>query len=67
MSCHLKCDHKTYSFNLSSTICRQLGQSAIEIAAKKGHVDIVKVLIDRGADTKVTNNVSSISIQTDLK
>jgi ankyrin repeat protein len=48
-------------------MCRQLGQSAIEIAAKKGHVDIVKVLIDRGADTKATNNVSSIYIQTDLK
>ena len=48
-------------------MCRQLGQSAIEIAAKKGHVDVVKVLIGRGADTKATNNVSSIYIQTDLK
>jgi hypothetical protein len=28
------------------------------MAAKKGHVAVAKVLIDRGAETATTNNVS---------
>ena len=49
-------------FVLSSLYCmimnNQYDQSALYIAAEGGHKDIVKLLLDKGANTEVTNNVS---------
>ena len=37
----------------------QNGSTALMIASMKGEVEVIKVLIDKGADVNATNNVSA--------
>ena len=41
----------------------QSNQTALFWASMRGHCDIVKELLQRGADANIRNNVSSISIR----
>ena len=44
----------------SSSLCcsSQDGWTALMIAAREGHVNVVRVLLDAGADANAKNNVS---------
>ena len=39
-------------------ICPQLGRTALVVAALKGHTEIVKLLLEKGADVNIANTVS---------
>ena len=39
-------------------ICPQLGRTALVAAALKGHTEIVKLLLEKGADVNIANTVS---------
>ena len=41
-----------------SCISLQDGDTALIMAANKGHTDIVKILVEHGADIHIMNNVS---------
>ena len=36
----------------------QIGMTSLSVAVCGGHMDTVKLLLDKGANTEVTNNVS---------
>ena len=55
------------SLNLMSTLnlsflIWQIGQNAVHIASRNGSIEMVKVLLDRGADVDAPDDVSCVII-----
>jgi ankyrin repeat protein len=48
------------------SISEQEGQGALFIASALGHIDIMRLLLDRGANMNTVNNVSQITIRANL-
>jgi Ankyrin repeat len=55
--------HISYSIYHYLPIHWQDGDRALYCASSAGHVEVVKLLLDRGADIDATNNVSYITIK----
>jgi hypothetical protein len=58
MYCNLYFESVTY---LPSSIHVQIGRSALQLASKKGHLEVVKCLLDKGADINDKDEVRYIS------
>ena len=59
----IKQRHITYSMYHYLPIHRQDGHRALHEASREGHVEVVKVLRDRGADIEAKTNVSYIAME----
>ena len=57
--------HITYSIYQYLPIHRQRGDTALFIATQQGHVEVVRLLLDRGADIDAKTNVSYITMESD--
>ena len=55
--------HIAYSIYHYLPIHRQGGDTALHEASREGHVEVVKVLRDRGADIEAKTNVSYIAME----
>ena len=45
---------------IMSFISYQDGRTALHIAAIKGHIEVMRLLLDKGADVKIRHNVSDM-------
>ena len=50
--------HVTHSLYQYLPIHRQTGHRALYVASRVGQIEVVKLLLDRGADIEATGNVS---------
>ena len=55
--------HVTHSLYQYLQIHRQDGYRALYIASQNGQIEVVKLLLDRGADIGAKTNVSHISME----
>ena len=55
--------HITYSMYHYLPIHRQRGHTALHEASSEGHVEVVKLLLDRDADIEAKTNVSYITME----
>ena len=59
----IKQRHINYSIYQYLSIHRQEGYCALYYASQNGQIEIVKLLLDRGADIEATDNVRYITME----
>ena len=43
-------------------LCLQDGESSLIVASRNGHFEIVKLLLDKGAEVNLQNRVSTVEL-----